>query len=105
MKKYIPTWKEFEEGFWESMFQQDFTAKDFNSKITDRDFMLIAKTYNLCMDCNKPHLPSSLYKVKNKIWKRYVGDFNVGLLCKRCLSKRIGRKLKDSDYTKKKILR
>ena len=69
---------------------------------TDKDFMLIAKTYNLCIDCNKPHLPFSIYRIKNKIWKKYVGDFDARLLCKIYLSKRIERKLKDSDYTKKK---
>lgn len=106
MKKYIPTWIEFEEGLWESIFQQGFLAKDFDSKISNKDFVLIAKKYNLCIDCNNYHSPSSIYIVKSKIWKKYVGDFDAGLLCKKCLSKRMGRKLRDSDYIKgKKLLR
>jgi len=57
----------------------------------DKDF--------LCLDCNKDTLRiSEYYMVHDKLWlKASPNDF--GMLCIKCLEKRLNRKLSKKDFT------
>ena len=98
MNNDISTWDEFEAGFWKSIHEQGFSIDDFTMDLIYDDFMMIAKVHNRCIDCNKFQRPELTYVVKDEIWKKYVGKYFSGMLCKGCLSKRMGRKLIDEDY-------
>lgn len=62
-----------------------------------------------CFDCGHETTPGpdadgadqrwEYYAVRNDIWARAVADDDVDYLCVACLERRLGRRLKRSDFT------
>lgn len=77
--------------------QWDPSIKDAPKDITEisRNDAIILRF--ICKDCGKNTISSSdYYMVNNNIWKKYGVD---GMLCLKCLERRIGRKLVFEDFT------
>lgn len=51
-----------------------------------------------CQDCNTDTIGGDYYMVHDTLWNK-VHPKNAGMLCLRCLEKRVGRRIKLSDFT------
>lgn len=69
--------------------------------ILNRFFYYLYRIISIrCDECYEVHKESEMYMVYNKIWKQVKGH---RYLHKKCLEKRLGRKLRKEDFTKAPI--